>query len=333
MPKRAHGLRPLSFLVALALVAGLAACGSSDDASDGGGGTASGGKYDITLIPGIRGDRYYVAMQCGAEAEARRLGVNLEMQGGTAFDPSSQTPVVQAVAATKPDGIVVAPVDAKAMFIPLQQASDGGAKVALVDTWLDDRSFAVSSIASDYRSGGVQGAEIVDELTGGRGKVVQIGIKPGLANLDAGHAGFEEGIARYDGIEYLGIEYGNNDQVRVASIVAALLQKEPDLNAIFLPSGADAEGVGAALRRAGKVGEVKVVAYDGYPAQVEQIEKGELQALIVQKPYEMGALGVRQVVNALEGRPVEKEIATDLVVATRDNIDSPEVTRFLYRSC
>ncbi len=333
MPKRSLLARPLSLLVALALVAGLAACGSSDDANDGGDTTASGGRYDITLIPGIRGDRYYVALQCGAEAEARRLGVNLEMQGGTAFDPSSQTPIVQAVSATKPDGIVVAPVDSQAMFIPLQQASQGGAEIALVDTTLDDDEFAVSSIRSGSHAGGVQAAAIVNELSGGRGKALQISIKPGLSTLDAGKAGFEEGIARYDGIEYLGTEYANNDQVRVASIVSAMLQKEPDLNAIFLPSGADAEGVGAALRRAGKVGEVQVVAYDAYPAQVEQIERGELQALIVQKPYEMGELGVRQVVNALEGRPTEKSITTDLLVATRDNIHSPEIERYLYKSC
>ncbi len=331
MPKRAHVVRLLSFLVALALVAGLAACGSSNDSNKSG--TASSGDYDITLIPGIRGDKYYVALQCGAEAEARRLGVNLKMQGGAAFDPSSQTPVVQAVSATKPDGIVVAPVDSKAMFIPLEQASQAGAKIALVDTTLDDDSFAVSTVRSDYYSGGVKAADIIDELTGGRGKALQISIKPGLSTLDAGKAGFEKGIERYPGIEYLGTEFANNDQVKVASIVAATLQTHPDLNAIFLPSGTDAEGVGAALKRAGKVGQVKVVAYDAYPAQVEQVKNGELQALIVQKPYEMGQMGVREVVDALKGKPTQKRITTDLLVATRENIDTPEIARFLYRSC
>lgn len=327
MPR--YVLRPLSFAVALVLIAGLAACGSGDKK----GGGASNGHYDITLIPGIRGDKYYVALQCGAEAEARRLGVNLSMQGGTAFDPSSQTPVVQAVSATKPDGIVVAPVDSKAMFVPLQQASDAGAKIALVDTTLDDDSFAVSSARSDYYQGGVKAADIINELTGGSGKALQISIKPGLSTLDQGKAGFEAGIKRYPGIEYLGTEFANNDQVKVASIVAATLQKHPDLNAIFLPSGTDAEGVGAALKRAGKVGQVNVVAYDAYPAEVEQVKNGEVQALIVQKPYEMGEMGVRQVVNALKGKPTTKRITTGLLVATRENVDSPQISRYLYRSC
>ena len=334
MRNRRHGRRTLTAtLLALTLAAGLTACGSGSG-DDGATGSADAGKqYKIGFIPGIRGDKYYVSLQCGAEAEARKLGVSLEAQGGTAFDPASQTPVVQAVSATDPDAIVIAPVDSKAMFAPLQVVQQKGAKLVLVDTTLDDTSIAESAIHSNYFEGGVQGAQILSRLMGDKGTALLISLKPGISTLDQGKAGFEQEIAKHSGIEYLGAEYANNDQVKVASIVAATLSAHPDLTGIFLPSGTDAEGVGAALKRAGKTGEVKVVAYDAYPAEVEQLQRDEVQALIVQKPYEMGELGVRMAVDALDGKQTEEEILTDLLVATKDNVDSPEIKPFLYQDC
>jgi ribose transport system substrate-binding protein len=327
MRNRMHGRRTLTAtLLAFCLAVGLTACGSG---SNGG----SGKHYKLGFIPGVRGDKYYVSLQCGAQAEARKLGVTLEAQGGTAFDPASQIPVLQAVSATNPDAIVIAPVDSKAMFTPLQVVHQQGAKLVLVDTTLDDTSIVESAIHSNYFQGGVQGARILSQLMGGKGTALLISIKPGISTLDEGKGGFEQEIAKHAGITYLGAEYGNNDQVKVASIVAATLSAHPDLKGIFLPSGTDAEGVGAALKRAGKTGEVKVVAYDAYPAEVEQLRRNEVQALIVQKPYEMGQLGVRMAVDALNGKQTTKQILTDLLVATKDNVDSPAIKPFLYHDC
>ena len=53
---------------ALALV--VAACG--DDDSGGGGGSSSGGKknYKMTLIAGVKGDEFYITMNCGADRKS-----------------------------------------------------------------------------------------------------------------------------------------------------------------------------------------------------------------------------------------------------------------------
>ena len=57
----------------------------------------------MTLIAGVKGDEFYITMNCGAQAEAKKLGVSLNFQGPDQFDPSLQTPVVNAakVAAVK----------------------------------------------------------------------------------------------------------------------------------------------------------------------------------------------------------------------------------------
>ena len=120
----------------------------------GGGGGGGGGKKSLTLIAGVRGDEFYITMNCGAQAEARKEGVSLNFQGPNEFSADLQTPIVNAVAAKKPDAVLVAPTDSKAMYAPIKSLASGGSKVVLVDTTLDNASVAVSQIASDNEGGG-----------------------------------------------------------------------------------------------------------------------------------------------------------------------------------
>jgi ribose transport system substrate-binding protein len=135
------------------LAFGVAACGSDDSSSSSSGSStsSSSGKknYKMTLVAGVKGDQFYITMNCGAQAKAKELGVTLDFQGPDKFDAGLQTPVVNAVAAKKPDAVLIAPTDTKAMYAPIKQLADGGAKIALVDTTLEQADLAVSQIASD----------------------------------------------------------------------------------------------------------------------------------------------------------------------------------------
>lgn len=341
MPGRSRG-KWVALMAILTLL--LAACGgeAADDQAqepvDGGtqeaGEQADGGQeYDVTLVPGVIGDEFYVSMECGALEAAEELGVNLEVQGAESFDPTLQTPVLEAVIASQPDAILIAPTDTTAMQAPIQQAVDAGITVVLVDTTLDDPSIAASAIASDNMEGGRMAADALAEQINEEGVVMVINVNPGISTTDQRQQGFEEAIAEYENIEYLGTEFSENEPARAAEIVAATLAAEPDLNGIFGTNLFSAEGSATGVRNAGPEGEdIRIVGFDAGPAQIDQLEEGQVQALIVQKPLEIGRMGVEQAVAALNGDQVEAEITTDFVTATQDNLDDPEIEPFLYRS-
>ena len=146
----------------------------------------------MTLIAGVKGDEFYITMNCGAQAEAKELGVTLDFQGPDEFDPSLQTPIVNAVAAKKPDALLVAPTDTKAMYAPIKQLATPASKVVLVDTTLDQPDFAVSQIASDNEAGGAPRPRRSPTLIGGKGKVLVVNVKPGISTTDLRAKGFEE---------------------------------------------------------------------------------------------------------------------------------------------
>jgi len=322
-------------LACLAILAlGVAACGSdnngsSTSTSSGASGAAAKKNYKMTLIAGVKGDEFYITMNCGAQAKAKELGVTLNFQGPDQFDASLQTPIVNAVAAKKPDAVLVAPTDTKAMYAPIKALSDNGTKVALVDTTLEQADFAVSQIASDNEGGGKAAANTLAKLIGGKGKVFVVNVKPGISTTDLRAKGFQEG-AKAAGLTYVGQQYDNDDAAKAAAVTKAELAKDPDLKGIFATNLFSAEGAATALREAGKLGKVKIVGFDAGPKQVEDLKQGLVQALIAQKPAEIGADGVQQAYNALTDKATEKKIGTGFVSVTKDNLDQNQDA--LYKS-
>jgi ribose transport system substrate-binding protein len=319
----------LVVLVTIALV--LAACGGDDE----GGGTGGGAErqYKLTLIQGVKGDQFYVTMECGAQEAAAAAGATLEVTAPDEFDASLQTPVVNAVVAKKPDAILVAPTDTQAMIPPLTQAKAAGIKLVFVDTTTENGAeLAESEIASDNEEGGREAARTLAELTGGKGSVAVINVKPGISTTDARAKGFEEEIKKTPGLKYIGVEYSNDKPEVAASKTTALLAANPDLVGIFGTNLFSAEGAATGLRSAGATEKVKIVGFDAGPKQVEDLEQGIVQALIAQKPADIGKAGVEQAIAALKGEPTQKKIGTGFVVVTKDNMNDPDVQPFLYKS-
>ena len=311
------------------------ACGGDDSSSSGGSsGTSSGGggkNYKMTLVAGVKGDEFYITMNCGAQEKAKELGVSLDFQGPDEFDASKQIPVLDAVTAKSPDAILIAPTDTKALFAPITQAAQNS-KIVLVDTTLDDPSMAVSQIASDNLKGGQTAGEELLKLIGGKGKVMVVNVKPGISTTDQRGQGFEQAVKGKPGVTYLGQEYDNDDPAKAASIVTATLSKHPDLKGIFAANLFSAEGSATALRQAGKLGDVKIVGFDAGPKQVQDLKDGLVQALIAQKPADIGSQGVEQAYNALAGKPTTKKIGTGFEVVTKDNLS--QMQDVLYKpSC
>lgn len=302
-------------------------------ACGGGGGGVGTDQVRVTLVQGLAGEEFYETMACGARAKAQELGVALDVQGPQKFDPTLQTPIVNSVVAGKPDALLIAPTDVKAMIAPLTQAKQQDIKIILVDTVVEDQSIGLSRISTDNVKGGAAAAKALSEQIGGKGKVLVISTDPGVSTVDARIKGFEDEIkANHAGVGYLGVQYSHNDVGEASRIVNAALAKDPDLAGIFAANLNSATGAGSALQQAGKLGEVKMVGFDAGPAQVKQLKDGVVQALIAQLPGEIGAKGVEQAVAAVKGQQVTPSIPTDATIVTAQNVDQPEVQKVLYKA-
>ncbi len=287
--------------------------------------------YNIQFIQGVTGDQFYITMQCGAEAEAAKLGVTVTTQGPQKFDPTLQKPILDSVTAAKPDAILIAPTDVTAMQTPLKVAADAGIKVILVDTTTEDPTYATSAIASDNVGGGRAAFDAIKQLNPDGGKVMVMSTDPGVSTVDQRIQGFQEAVKGDSKFQYLNVQYSRNDPATAANLMSSALQKDPDIVGVFAANLFAAEGTATGVRQAGKTNTVKIVSFDAGPNQIKALREGTIQALVAQQPGIIGQYGVDAAVAALDGGQVTPKVQTGFTVITKDNIDG-EGGAAAYRS-
>ena len=333
----------------LALALSVAACSSSkpEGTSSGGAGSAAANaplatgvnapskankNYNIQFIQGVSGDQFYITMQCGAEAEAKKLGVSVSTQGPQKFDPTLQKPILDSVMASKPDALLIAPTDTKAMQTPLQQAAQS-TKVILVDTTTQDPSYATSAIASDNVGGGKAAFDALKQLNPNGGKVMMMSVDPGISTTDQRAAGFEAAVKADPKFSYIGIQYSHDDPATAANLMGSALQKDPDIVGVFATNLYSAEGTATGVRQAKKGDQVKIVSFDAGPNQVKDLKAGTIQALVAQQPGIIGQYGVDMAVAALDGGQVTPKVQTGFTIITKDNVDGDGASAIYKSSC
>jgi ribose transport system substrate-binding protein len=297
-------------------------------------------KPTIALIPGLTTDAFYITMRKGAQHAADALGVELLFQGGPEFNPTVQVPVLNAVIARKPDAILIAPTDKQQLIAPLQQAIDAGIKVITVDTFIEDGKyqdgrgggdFPLSYIASDNVLGGFMAGAALGSVIGEKGKVYVSNVKPGISTTDQREEGFKLAMRElYPSVEVLETQFNDDDANKASSQLQAVFARNPDLAGVFGANLFSAIGAADGVKAAGKSGEIRVVAFDAPTRIVDDIKSGLIDLAIAQHPAEIGYFGVVTAYAAITGQSVPTTIGTGFTVMSAENIDDPEILKFVY---
>lgn len=315
------------FLLAAAVlvfVAAAAAC-----RAPGGAGPAR--RLKIAVVPMGTTHEFWKSVHAGALAAARELDVDILWKGPLReTDRNEQLQIVETLAGSGIDALVLSPIDDRALLRPVAEAAAAGIPTVVFNTALDGGA-AVAFVATDNVRGGVLAAREIGHLTGGRGRLILMRVTEGVkGTLDR-----EEGFLRTIRSEFPGLEIVSDNQYGGASIETAyqtvenLLSRFGAPDAIFTPNESTTFGALRALQDHGLAGRPVHVGFDSSEKLVEALSKGQLAGLVLQDPFAMGDRSVRAAVARLRGRPTEAAVATDVVLATPRNMTEPAVRRLL----
>jgi ribose transport system substrate-binding protein len=318
-------VRLAAAVVALAAVVGIAGCGGSS------GTTGASAKLKVVYVPGLTGNPFYSTVGCGAMSVASTLNVDFSVQGAPQWDVAKQTSIVNAIVTTKPAAIMISINDPKGSIAPLAAAKAAGIKVVTIDGDLEDTSIAVTNIQSDNLKGGQLAGEKMGALMGGQGTVAIIDNDPGFPISEQRVQGFETALKAFPGIKSLGVQYSHNDTSKAAGIVSASITSHADLKGVYTVETNNTEGAITGVRESGKTGQVSIVGYDTSDPIVAALHAGTLAADVVQYPYGEGKLGLQSAVDAVHGKSVPRNQSQPFVIATQQNVDTPEVQQYIYK--
>jgi len=299
-------------------------------------------KYQIAVIPKGTTHIFWKSIHAGAvkaEKELKAAGVDVEIiwKGPLKEDDrESQIKVVEGFITRGVTGIVLAPLDDAALRIPVKDAVNSGIPVVIIDSGLDSKDYT-SFVATDNKVGGRKGGECLAEILGGKGKVIMLRYQEGSASTMNREEGFLDVLKeKYPDIEVVSSnQYGGatTESAYMASenLLAPLRKADGTLtiDGIFCPNESTAFAMLRALQDSGLAGKVKYVGFDSSDRLVKGLAEGEIHGLVLQDPINMGYLGVKTLVEHLQGKEVEKRIDTGSAVATPENMNEPKIKNLL----
>jgi len=304
--------------------------------------TAKPQKYRIAVIPKGTTHVFWKSIHAGAikaqqELQAAGIDVTIIWKGPLKEDDrTDQIEVVENFITRGVSGIVLAPLDDVALRRPVKDAVNSGIPVVIIDSGLKSDAYT-SFVATHNYTGGQKGGRHLAKILGGKGKVIMLRYQEGSASTMNREQGFLDVLKdEYPGIEVVSAnQYGGatTESARQASDILLSQFRTPDggmkIDGIFCPNESTAFSMLGALVDSGLAGKVKYVGFDSSERLVKGLLSGHIHGLVLQDPINMGYLGVKTLVEHLQGKKVEKEIDTGSEVATPQNMNDPKMKNLL----
>lgn len=293
-------------------------------------------KLKLAVIPKGTTHVFWKSVERGAKKAGEDLGVEIVWKGPLKeSDRAQQIQLVQQFTSQAGEGgisgIVLAPLDAKALAAPVKAAGEKKLPVVIFDSALEGeagKDFVSFVATNNEAAGGIGGAHLA-KLLGNTGNAVILRYAVGSASTEAREKGCidalkKAGVTITSDNRYAGATSGEA-KTQALNMIDSIKQAQ----GVFCPNESSTLGMLLALRQTGMAGKVKLVGFDSSPPLLEALRKGEIDALVVQDPNRMGYKAVESLVKHLRGEKVEQSIDTGAVLVTKDNIDTPEVKKLL----
>ncbi|MCQ9135457.1 ABC transporter permease/substrate-binding protein [Streptomyces hilarionis] len=280
------------------------------------GGASPSANPRIGLALSTLNNPFFVQIQSGAKAEAKKLGVDLTVTDAQ-NDASQQANQLQNFTSSGYDSIIVNPVDSDAAGNSVKAADKAKIPVIAVDRGVN-KATVDALVASDNVAGGELAAKTVAEKLGGAGRIVILQGQAGTSAARERAAGFAKGLKAYPGIKVLAQQPADFDRTKGLDVMSNLLQAHPDVQGVIAAN--DEMALGAIKALGSKAGtSVQVVGFDGTPDGLKAVEQGTLYASVAQQPSQLGKIAVDNALKALRGKKVEETVKVPVKVVTKAN--------------
>jgi ribose transport system substrate-binding protein len=269
-------------------------------------------------------NEFFSTMAKGAEAHQYEHAEEYELIVNGIKDErdlARQVSLVEEMVAQAVDAIVIAPADSKALVTVLKRAADAGIAVVNIDNRLDPEVLRIAGlevpfVGPDNRKGArAVGEVLAAKLEAGDGVAILEGVRT-ADNAVQRRLGFEDAM-KAAGMEILDSQSAEWEMDLANRVASAILSEHPDLKALLCSNDSMALGALAAVKAAGREGEVWIVGFDNISAIRGAVESGEVLATADQHADELAVYGIEYALQIVrEGvEPEDRETPVDLVTA------------------
>ncbi len=298
---------------------------------------ASAGNTKIGFSVSTLNNAFFVGLKLGVEKGSKEQGFDL-VQTNANGDAQQQVNDAINLLSQGISALVINPIDSKAIIPAVQKANSMGIPVFTLDRGSDGGK-VTSFVASDNVALGTTAAKwIADQLKtrygSAKGNVVDlIGLVGTTAATDR-EKGFSDEIAKYPDIKVVARQEGAFDQEKSLNAMTNILQKYPQVDAVFGANDDNTVGAEKAIDNAnrykplGDKTHILVIGADGTAQALSAIRAGKQDATISQNPIQMAAKALSFIKDYTAKKDVPANYAWPTLLIDKSNIDSDETKKY-----
>lgn len=182
----------------------------------------------------------------------------------------------------------------------------------------------VAYIGSSNTELGKNAGELAVKAMPNGGKCMGFVGLPGADNARERIEGFKAAVNGHN-IELVDVRGDDIDQTRARANVDDTLVARPEINCMVGFYSYNPPRIYEALRDAGKLGQITVIAFDEDPITLGAVKEGSFAGTVVQQPFEWGYQGMKLLAKYVSGDksgiPSDGIIIIPGIVITKDNVD------------
>lgn len=307
-------------LAALALLGMLAGC------------SAGAGRVRVTLVLKTEASvaEFWEMLLSGVHAAAEEYGVELTtVTSSTETAIDEQIALIEAVIEDKPDVMILSAADFDRCADVTERAIAAGIKVVSLDTDVNAAGRSCFVASNNYQIGVDMGTQMAQYLPdGGKVAVIQHMLTT-TSGVDRTQ-GAMDALTANPKIEVLGAFCCENSMEQAQRITKELLAEHPDIAGFVCTNEVCNVGTANTLVELGLGGQVFLVGCDNSQRQIQFLEQNVIQAMVVQRPLNMGYLAVEQAVLLASGEHVEERVEVPCVTITQENMYTQENQKLLF---
>ncbi|MCS7004597.1 MAG: substrate-binding domain-containing protein [Cytophagales bacterium] len=289
-------------------------------------------KLRIAIVPKGSSHIFWRGIYSGAQEAASQYNVELLWRSPLKEDDiQMQIAQIEHLREEGFHGLIVSPLDKHELNDLLASVTNAQKPLVILDSDIDNPHLYKSFVATDNYNSGKICAEKLAEALQRKGTVLVVRYMEGSGSTLKREIGFIETMQQIaPDIKLVGIDKFSGGSLESAFHYSQeLLYEYPDISGIFASNEPTTQGMLRALQMQGKASKVKFIGFDANESLVHAVEDGEILALAVQEPHQMGYRAVETMVKILRGEEVSKEVVTNVKLITKDNLEDKVIIKYL----
>ncbi len=276
----------------------------------------------IAIVTNNSSDWWTIAQKGGEKAASELPNVSLDFRMLPEGTAAAQKTLVDDLLVKGVDGIAVSPLDVENQ----KQMLDETASKTLLFTLGADapNSKRVAYVGTDDVDSGKMAGEMVKKALPNGGKIaVFVGRRDAQNAIDRLN-GLKQGIEGGN-IEIVDIRTDEADMAKAKSNAADTIVKYPEIDGMVGLWSYNAPAILNAVKDAGKLGKIKIIAFDEDDQTIQGVKDGHIFATVAQQPFEFTYEAVKRMVLAIRGDksqiPADGKIIYPTQVVQQNNVE------------